>query len=140
MNHSAFEPVDLSRATSEQLAMVNACFAGDAPELWRDLAELNFVALRAVSVFDSHSDDVLAFMAVNLVHQLVASFGGTQPYIPSGTSFHKSAKGAQIVKEFNGRNIRQLAMKHRLSETRIRQFIQDAEVLSRQSRQAVAKP
>lgn len=124
MKHSSVEPVDLTRVTSEQLATVNACFAGNAPELWCDIAELNFAALRAASIFDSQSDEALAAMSVNLVYQLVASFGGTQMYIPSGTKFHQSAKSAQIAKEFNGRNIRQLAMKHQCSETRIRQIIQ----------------
>ena len=125
MNHSNFEPVDISRATSEQLAMVNACFSGDAPEIWREIAELNFLALRFVSIFDSRSDEDLALMSVNLVHQLVSSFGGTQPYISSGMKFHQSAKNAQIVEEFNGKNIRRLAMKHRYSEIQIRKIVQD---------------
>lgn len=122
---SIFEPVDLSRATDEQLAMVNANFAGDSPELWRDIAELNFVALRAVSIFATLSDEDLALMSVNLVHQLVASFGGTQPYIPSGLKFHQSAKKDQIINEFNGRNIRRLSMKYHYSENNIRKIIQD---------------
>lgn len=120
-----FKPVALDFATEKQLGLVNACFVGDAPEIWRDIAELNFVALRSVSIFAPLSDEALAVMSVNLVHQLVEIFGGTQPYIPGGTAYHKAAKAAQIVKEFDGRNIRQLAVKNKLSENRIRQIIQD---------------
>lgn len=124
MNQQAFEPVDLSRATKEQIAMVSACFAADdAPEVWREMAELNFVALRAAPGLESQTDEALALLAVNLVHQMVSSFGGTQPYIPCGKKFHQLAKAARIVSEFNGRNIRQLAKKHRYSETRIRHIV-----------------
>ncbi len=137
MTHSIFEPVDLSRATEKQLDLVNACFVGDAPEIWRDMAELNFVALRSVSIFDPLSDEALAAMSVNLVHQLVESFGGTQPYIPSGTKYHQAVKAAQIVKEFDGRNTRQLAVKHKLSEVRVYQIIKGEAAKKRDSRTPV---
>lgn len=136
MNHSSFEPVDLNCATSEQRAMVNACFAGDAPERWRDIAALNFVALRAVSIFSSQSDEALALMSVNLVHQLVSSYGGTQPYIPQGVKFFQGNKYDLIASEFNGRNIRELARKHHVSDTRVRQIIQEQEDLKKSSRTA----
>ncbi|TXT37424.1 MAG: hypothetical protein FD135_3600 [Comamonadaceae bacterium] len=116
MNTSNFEPVDLSRATNTQLDLVNACFVGDAPQIWRDMAELNFVALRFVSIFAPLSDEALAEMSVNLVHQLVDSFGGTQPYIPSGFSYHMEAIAVKILKEFDGKNLRQLARKYKRSE------------------------
>lgn len=140
MPYSNFEPIDQSRATDEQRALVNASFAGDAPEIWRDMAELNFCALRFYSLFEALADDELAGMAVNLVYQFVESFGGTQAYIPSGAKYHQAIKEAQIIKEFDGRNSRQLAKKHSLSDSRIFQIIKADTAKKRASRIPAASP
>ncbi len=136
MNHSNFEPVDLSSATNQQRALVNAAFAGKVPEVWLDFAELNFVALRVSPALATLSDEKLALIAVNLVYQLASSYGGTQPYIPQGAKFFQGNKYALIVSQFNGTNIRELARKHRVSDTRVRQIIQEQADLKKSARAA----
>lgn len=140
MTHQTFEPIDLSRATHHQLAMVNAALDAGAPEVWRDIAELNFVALRFSLLFDAQTDDELAVMAVNLVHQLVESFGGTHHYIPLGRKIQTQAKSNQIVKEFDGKNIRRLALKHNFSEVRVRQIIKKDADLKKSKKQGLVVP
>lgn len=76
-------------------------------------------------------------MAVNLVHQLVSSFGGGALYIPTGMKFFKGNKNALIAREFNGANIRQLARKHRVSDMRVRQIIQEQADLKKSARPAM---
>jgi Mor family transcriptional regulator len=122
MNLSDFKPVDLDRATDAQLSLVDALLHG-APEIWRDIAELNFVALRFCGIFKTLSDDELAQMSVNLVHQLVASFGGATHYIPCGKDFLKLPRNEQIKKEFNGTNYQFLSKKFHVTEMRIRQIV-----------------
>jgi Mor family transcriptional regulator len=136
MHHSNFEPADPSSATDQQRALVNAAFAGQVPEVWIDLAELNFVALRVVPALETLSDETLALMAVNLVHQLASSFGGGALYIPMGMKFFKGNKNALIASEFNGANIRQLARKHSISDMRVRQIIQEQADLKKSARPA----
>ncbi|MFZ3159103.1 MAG: Mor transcription activator family protein [Rhodoferax sp.] len=136
MDKNTFMPVNLSRATDEQLKKVNDAFGDSAPEVWRDIAELNFVALRFCSLFDALTDDELVVMSVNLVLQLVSSFGGIAVYIPNGIKYFKAPMNASIAKEFKGNNIRQLAMKHKISDMRVRQILQEqADLKKRQSNQ-----
>lgn len=123
MSFSSFEPVDLSRATNEQLALVNACFADNAPEIWRDMAELNFVAMRCNASLDSIPDSSLVAVAVTLVHQLASNLGGRNVYFANGLISMKTEKNALIAKEYTGNNVGQLAQKYRVSEMRIRQII-----------------
>lgn len=123
MNLSDFKPVDLDRATVEQLNLVNEKFNGDAPEVWRDIAELNFCALRFCGLFEALTDDELALMSVNLVYQLASGFGGTQPYIPTGERYGKNRRNENILKAFRGNNYRELASKYCLSDKRIRDII-----------------
>lgn len=136
MDKNTFMPIDIGRATDDQLKKVNDAFGDSAPEVWRDIAELNFVVLRFCSLFDALTDDELAVMSVNLVLQLVSSFGGITVYIPSGVKYLKADMNANIVKEFKGNNIRQLAMKNKISEMRVRQILQEqADLKNRQTNQ-----
>lgn len=125
MKYSEFEPIDIDRATHKQLAVVNALFVGKAPPVWRDMAELNFVAMRCNTALASIPDSSLADMAVVLVYQLASTLGGCNVYIPNGLITVKSEKTALVVKEYTGNNLRELARKHQVSEERIRQIIKD---------------
>ncbi|MES2947512.1 MAG: Mor transcription activator family protein [Pseudomonadota bacterium] len=125
MKYSEFEPIDISRGTNQQLALVNDSFEGKVPEVWRDMAELNFVAMRCHASLGSITDSSLVEMAVMLVYQLSSTLGGCNVYIPNGLISVRGEKSAIIAKEYTGHNLRQLARKHKVSEMRIRQIIQD---------------
>lgn len=125
MKYSEFTPIDLDRASTQQLALVTAAFSKKAPDMWRDIAELNFVALRFNAAFKALPDPLLAEASVGLVYQLASSFGGHNFYMPNGWASSRGEKYALIVKEYRGNNIRELAIKYRVSENRIRQIIQE---------------
>lgn len=125
MNFTEFAPIDLDRASDQQLALVSATFSKKAPDMWKDIAELNFVALRFNSAFNALPDQLLADAAVVLVYQLASSMGGQNVYMPSGFASMRGEKDALIAKDFRGNNIRHLAIKYRVSENRIRQIVKE---------------
>lgn len=125
MKYSEFIPIDLARASDQQLALVNAHFDKSAPEVWRDFAELNFVFLRFNATFKDMPDQLLADAAVGLVCQCSSSFGGQQFYFPRGLALLSRERSALILKEFRGNNFRELAIKHRVTDSRIRQIVQE---------------
>ncbi|MHB8949316.1 MAG: Mor transcription activator family protein [Rhodoferax sp.] len=136
MKFSEFIPIDLDRASTQQLEIVNAVFEQKAPDVWRDIAELNFVALRDNKALEAMPDQLLADMAVCLVYQLISSMGGSAVYLPNGWASMLREKNALIAKEFRGNNIRALSKKHRVSETRIRQIVNEqADLKKAESRQ-----
>lgn len=127
MRFTQYKPAGAAYATPAQRSMVAAQFESGVPDVWREIAELNFSALRRSVFFEKHTDSVLASMAVDLVYELVKNFGGHAVYIPIGNALVAAEKNELISNEFNGKNITQLAKKHRVSPMRIRQIIQDSE-------------
>lgn len=49
--------------------------------------------------------------------------GGLTIYIPKADTLIQAARDRKIIKEFNGSNYRELALKYNLSETWVRQVI-----------------
>lgn len=125
MKFSEFIPTDIDRASTQQLALVTAGFSKKPPDMWKDISELTFVSLRFNPAFEAVSDQLLADASIGLVYQLASSFGGQNFYMPSGWSWSKVEKYPMIVKEFRGNNIRALAIKYRVTESRIRQIVQE---------------
>jgi len=123
MNLIDFTPVALDRASVDQLDLVNQKFTFNASDVLREMAELNFVALRFCPIFDTLSDDDLAQLAVNLVYQLASVLGGSQPYIPCGEQRHKNKRDETIFHDFKGNNYLELSRRFNLTEPRIRQII-----------------
>jgi Mor family transcriptional regulator len=56
--------------------------------------------------------------------RLAMAAGGTVFYIPKADSLLQPARDRKIIKEFNGYNYKELAIKYNLSETWVRQVIQ----------------
>lgn len=56
--------------------------------------------------------------------RLAGVAGGTVLYIPKAESLLQHARDRRIIQEFNGYNYKELAVKYNLSETWVRQLIQ----------------
>ena len=125
MKYSEFQPFGTSNATNKQFALIAIAIGSNAPEIWREMAELNFVALRCDAALKHMSDQAIADLSIVLVYQLIASMGGGVVYIPNGFKSVRGEKYALIAKEYTGNNLRQLASKYGVSEMRIRQIVQD---------------
>jgi len=123
----------LTLPTVDQLDLVNQKFTFNAADVWREIAELNFVALRFCPIFDALSDDDLAQLAVNLVYQLASVLGGSQPYIACGEQRHRNKRDEIIFHDFQGNNYLELARRFNLTEPRIRQIINTQRQANRNS-------
>lgn len=55
--------------------------------------------------------------------ELVRTYGGTTIYIAKMDKLQNIKRDAEIVKNFNGYNYKQLAHKHRLAERTVREII-----------------
>lgn len=124
MNFSEFIPVDIGHVSNEKLALVSNTFEKKSPEVWVDIAELNFIILRDAAALKSISDQVLAKVAVAQVYQLASSMGGQTVYLPKGFIRLADEKARLIVSEYRGNNHRALAQKHGVTLMRVRQILQ----------------
>ncbi len=138
MKYSKFTPIDASLVTSQQLELVHAAFGGDVPEVWREIVELNFAALRFCVGLEKIPDQVLAEAAVGTVYQFISSFGGNSVYLPNGNWFVKKEQAILIANEYRGNNIRELARKNKCTEMRIRQILKEQAALEKDQRQEKA--
>lgn len=136
MKYSEFEPFDPISVTSEQLALVVIALGPNVPEVWREIAELNFIALRCNAALKHMSDPVIADLSVVLVYQLIASMGGNTVYMANGFKSVRGEKNVLIAKEYTGNNVRQLARKYRVSDMRVRQIIQEQADLKKANQKA----
>lgn len=55
--------------------------------------------------------------------KLVQVFGGTNIYIPKAEAFERSIRNEKIRQEYNGRNIKSLAVKYGLTERQVYKLI-----------------
>lgn len=133
MKYPDYCPAGASFATSQQRELVHESFDATVPDVWREIAELNFSALRRSVFFEKYPDEMLAVMAVELVYELVACFGGNTMYLPNGWQKMKNIKNALIARDFKGNNIRELAKKYGLSDMRVRQILEEQTALSKQA-------
>lgn len=57
--------------------------------------------------------------------KLIETYGGTTIYVPKPDSFTRSERDERIREDFNGVNIKYLALKYSLSERTIRNILYD---------------
>lgn len=55
--------------------------------------------------------------------KLVQVFGGTNIYIPKAEAFGRSVRNEKIRQEYNGRNVKSLAVKYGLTERQVYKLI-----------------
>ena len=62
-------------------------------------------------------------IGLDIFANLVQVFGGTNIYIPKPEAFGRSVRNEKIRQEYNGRNIKSLAVKYGLTEIWIRNIL-----------------
>lgn len=62
-------------------------------------------------------------VGMDITKMLFKEFGGTSVYFPTEKMIYKEARDREIIEEFNGFNVRELASKYRMSESYIRAII-----------------
>ena len=68
-------------------------------------------------------EDLASAIAANIIANLAHIYGGQTVYLKNGLSGEIALKHEQIAKEFNGRNVRQLSMKYRMSAVWVKKII-----------------
>ena len=62
-------------------------------------------------------------VGIDITKVLFEEFGGTSVYFPTKKMIYKEARDRDIIKEFNGFNVKELASKHKMSESYVRSII-----------------
>lgn len=68
---------------------------------------------------------LLKIIGIDKYLEVCRSFGGTSLYIPKPDAFDRAVRDEHIRKEFNGYNVKELAIKYGLTDTRIRSIVSD---------------
>ncbi len=113
---------DLSSVAPADMAVLEGLFPSDWPEVWGDFARVFYIGLCASKELAAPRD-ALARAAIEQVHVMGFQLGGSQPYIPRGTALAQRTDNARIRHEFKGNNYGELAARYGLSESRVRQII-----------------
>ncbi len=67
--------------------------------------------------------ELVGIIGLKAVLQLCSHYGGERIYFPRTRSFYIASRDREIVATFNGRNHLELARRHKLTTTRIRQIL-----------------
>lgn len=68
-------------------------------------------------------ENIAMEIGIDRVKALFKEFGGTSVYFPTEKMIYKEARDREIIEEFNGFNVRELASKYRMSESYVRTII-----------------
>lgn len=68
-------------------------------------------------------EDIANEIGIDNAKILFREFGGTSVYFPTEKMVYKEARDREILAEFNGGNIKDLASKYNMSESYIRSII-----------------
>ncbi len=111
----------LSRIPLDELREVQELFEEeDYPMTKRGMVEVIFLQLVAdEGAADENRRKALAETALRATERVSEAFGGVQVYVNKRVNL-AALRRANIVKEFNGRNLTELAAKYRLSEQAVR--------------------
>lgn len=98
------------------------------PSTLQSLSEVLNSELKRAKVDEPHLADKLT---IALGHY----FGGRDIYIPTGNKLKIALRNIDIWREFNGRNIEQLAARHKLTERQVTQIVRGQRLAEVQRRQ-----
>lgn len=118
-------PRDLTSVAAAQMAALDRLIPATWPEVWGDFARVFFVGL-VNSQEVKAPIEALARTALEQVRTLGFQLGGSQPYIPRGAAAAQKEVAEDVCRGFNGNNYGELAAKHDLSESRVRQILADS--------------
>ncbi|MCU9809995.1 DNA-binding protein [Paraclostridium sp. AKS46] len=68
-------------------------------------------------------ENIAMRVGIDITKVLFEEFGGTSVYFPTEKMIYKEARDREIIEEFNGFNVKELASKHRMSESYVRAII-----------------
>lgn len=68
-------------------------------------------------------ENIAIEIGIDRVKALFKEFGGTSVYFPTEKMIYKEARDREIIEEFNGFNVKELASKYRMSESYVRTII-----------------
>ncbi len=68
-------------------------------------------------------ENIAIEIGIDRVKALFKEFGGTSVYFPTEKMIYKEARDREIIEEFNGFNVKELASKYRMSESYVRVII-----------------
>lgn len=68
-------------------------------------------------------ENIAMRVGIDITKVLFEEFGGTSVYFPTEKMIYKEARDREIIEEFNGFNIKELASKYRMSESYVRAII-----------------
>ncbi len=118
-------PRDLTSVPAAQMAALDRLIPATWPAVWGDFARVFFVGLVNAQEVKAPVE-AMARIALEQVRTLGFQLGGSQPYIPRGTVVAQIEAAEAVRKEFNGKNYGELAAKHDLSESRVRQILAES--------------
>lgn len=98
------------------------------PSTLQSLSEVLNSELKRANINNPHLADKLT---IALGHY----FGGRDIYIPTGNKLKLALRNIAIWREFNGRNIEQLAARYQLTERQITQVVKEQRQAEMQRRQ-----
>ena len=68
-------------------------------------------------------ENIAMRVGIDITKVLFEEFGGTSVYFPTEKMIYKEARDRDIIEEFNGFNVKELASKYRMSESYVRAII-----------------
>ena len=68
-------------------------------------------------------ENIAMRVGIDITKVLFEEFGGTSVYFPTEKMIYKEARDREIIEEFNGFNVKELASKYRMSESYVRSII-----------------
>ncbi|GIM33914.1 Mor transcription activator family protein [Paraclostridium bifermentans] len=68
-------------------------------------------------------ENIAIRVGIDITKVLFEEFGGTSVYFPTEKMIYKEARDREIIKEFNGFNVKEIASKYRMSESYVRAII-----------------
>ena len=118
-------PRDLHLFTSAQLQPLESALPARWPDSWCDLARIFFIGmLNAPGAFADPKE--MAKVAMEQVRVAARQIGGRNTYIPTCVRVELEERDEGVRAEFDGTNYQELAAKHGLTESRIRQIVDEA--------------
>lgn len=77
----------------------------------------------------SDLENIAMRVGIDITKVLFEEFGGTSVYFPTEKMIYKEARDRDIIEEFNGFNVKELASKYRMSESYVRAIIRKNKII-----------
>jgi Mor family transcriptional regulator len=68
-------------------------------------------------------ENIAMRVGIDITKVLFEEFGGTSVYFPTEKMIYKESRNREILSQFNGFNIKELASKYNMSESYVRSII-----------------